>query len=374
MLDLTIVPVKGKRMLRQFIQFPLDLYKDCDKWVPAFEDDEYKSLGPENPSLAFCERELYLALRGEKVVGRVAAIINHNANKKWGEEVVRFGWIDFIEDFDVAKALVDQVADWGKARGCTRIKGPLGFTDMDREGLLVEGFENESPFTVIYNYPYYGEYLERLGFTKDADWTQRFIDFSGPLPAMFQYASLVEKRYGLRIYRADSLRKMSRRGREMFHVLNDAFAGLYEYSQLSEEQIDGYVKQYVPVLHKDMVALVVNEEDKLVAFTVTMPHISAGVRKAKGRIFPFGWLHILPWLNPRKNHMAEGLLIGVLPEYQAKGAALLMFKYLHENFIRLGIKRMLLNPQLEDNHKVQTLFGDYNPQPYQRRRSYAKEI
>ncbi len=374
MLDLTIVPVKGKRMLRQFIQFPLDLYKDCDKWVPAFEDDEYKSLGPDNPSLAFCERELYLALRGEKVVGRVAAIINHNANKKWGEEVVRFGWIDFIEDFDVAKALVDQVAGWGKARGCTRIKGPLGFTDMDREGLLVEGFENESPFTVIYNYPYYGEYLERMGFTKDADWTQRFIDFSGPLPAMFQYASLVEKRYGLRIYRADSLRKMSRRGREMFHVLNDAFAGLYEYSQLSEEQIDGYVKQYVPVLHKDMVALVVNEEDKLVAFTVTMPHISAGVRKAKGRIFPFGWLHILPWLNPRKNHMAEGLLIGVLPEYQAKGAALLMFKYLHENFIRLGIKRMLLNPQLEDNHKVQTLFGDYNPQPYQRRRSYAKEI
>lgn len=374
MLNLTIVPVTGKHLLRQFIQFPLDLYKDCDKWVPAFEDDEYKSLGPDNPSLAFCERELYLALRGEKVVGRVAAIINHKANKKWGEEVVRFGWIDFIEDFDVAKALVDKVADWGKARGCTKIKGPLGFTDMDREGLLVEGFENESPFTVIYNYPYYGEYLERLGFTKDADWTQRFIDFSGPLPAMFQYASLVEKRYGLRIYRADSLRKMARRGREMFHVLNDAFAGLYEYSQLSEEQIDAYVKQYVPVLHKDMVALVVNEEDKLVAFTVTMPHISAGVRKAKGRIFPFGWLHILPWLNPRKNHMAEGLLIGVLPEYQAKGAALLMFKYLHENFIRLGIKRMLLNPQLEDNHKVQTLFGDYNPQPYQRRRSYAKEI
>lgn len=374
MLNLTIVPVTGKHLLRQFIQFPLDLYKDCDKWVPAFEDDEYKSLGPGNPSLAFCDRELFLAFRGEEVVGRVAAIINHNANKKWGEEVVRFGWIDFIEDFDVAKALVDQVADWGKARGCTKIKGPLGFTDMDREGLLVEGFENESPFTVIYNYPYYGEYLERLGFTKDADWTQRFIDFSGPLPAMFQYASLVEKRYGLRIYRADSLRKMARRGREMFHVLNDAFAGLYEYSQLSEEQIDAYVKQYVPVLHKDMVALVVNEEDKLVAFTVTMPHISAGVRKAKGRIFPFGWLHILPWLNPRKNHMAEGLLIGVLPEYQAKGAALLMFKYLHENFIRLGIKRMLLNPQLEDNHKVQTLFGDYNPQPYQRRRSYAKEI
>ena len=371
---LEIVPVQGRRMLKQFIDFPLSLYKGCDKWVPALEDDEYKSLGDKNPSLAFCERELYLALRQGKVVGRIAAIINHNADKKWGEKVVRFDWIDFVEDFEVAKALVDTVAAWGRERGAQKIKGPLGFTDMDREGLLVEGFEKESPFTVIYNYPYYGEYLERMGFTKDADWTQRYIEFSSTLPPMMQYASLVEKRYGLHIYTANTIRKMARRGREMFHVLNEAFAQLYEYSKLSEEQIDGYVKQYVPVLNKDMVALVVNEEDKLVAFTVTVPHISSGIRKAKGRIFPFGWMHILPQLNPRKNHEAEGLLIGVLPEYQAKGAALLMFKYLHENYIRLGIKRLYLNPQLEDNHKVQTLFGDYNPQPYQRRRSYVKVL
>ena len=374
MQNLTIVPVQGKQMLRQFIQFPLDLYKDCDKWVPAFEDDEYKSLGNENPSLAFCDRELYLAMSGKKVVGRVAAIINHNANKKWGEEVVRFGWIDFIEDFEVAKALIDKVIEWGKVRGAQKVKGPLGFTDMDREGLLVEGFEKESPFTVIYNYPYYAEYLERMGFTKDTDWTQRVIEFSDTLPPMMQYADLVEKRYGVHLYRASTLKKMARRGREMFHVLNDAFAGLYEYSKLTEEQIDGYVNQYVPVLNKDMVAFVVNDKDELVAFTVTMPHISAGVRKAKGKILPFGWIHILPQLNPKRNHIAEGLLIGVLPEYQAKGAALLMFKYLHENYIKLGIKQLLLNPQLEDNHKVQTLFGDYNPQPYQRRRSYVKEI
>ncbi len=375
MQDLTIVPVQGKRMLRQFINFPLDLYKKCDKWVPALEDDEYKSLGPDNPSLEFCERELYLAFSGKKVVGRVAAIINYNANKKWGEEVVRFGWIDFIEDFDVAKALIDKVIEWGKARGAQKIKGPLGFTDMDREGLLVEGFEKESPFTVIYNYPYYGEYLERMGFVKDTDWTQRIVEFSDQLPPMMKYADLVEKRYGVHLYRASTLKQMARRGREMFHVLNDAFAGLYEYSKLSEDQIDGYVKQYVPVLNKDMVAFVVNDKDELVAFTVTMPHISSGVRRAKGRIFPFGWIHILPQLNPNRNHIAEGLLIGVLPEYQAKGAALLMFKYLHENYIRLGIKQLLLNPQLEDNHKVQTLFGDdYNQKPYQRRRSYVKEL
>ena len=374
MQNLTIVPVEGKRMLRQFIQFPLDLYKDCDKWVPAFEDDEYKSLGADNPSLAFCEKELYLAFRGEEVVGRIAAIINHNANKRWNENTVRFGWFDMVEDFEVACALVNKVAEWGKARGAEKIKGPLGFTDMDREGLLVEGFENESPFTVIYNYPYYGEFLERMGFRKDADWTQRYIEFSEQLPPMMKYASLVEERFGVHLYRAKTLKQMARRGREMFDVLNSAFAGLYEYSKLSDEQIDGYVKQYVPVLNKDMVAFVVNDEDQLVAFTVTMPHISAGVRKAKGRLLPFGWLHILPQLNPRRNHIAEGLLIGVLPEYQAKGAVMLMFKYLHENYIKLGIKRLLLNPQLEDNHKVQTLFGDYHPQDYQRRRSYVKEL
>ena len=369
-----IVPVRGRHMLKQFIRYPIGLYKDCPQWVPAFEDDEIKSLSDQNPSLAFCERELYLARRDGMIVGRIAAIINHNANRKWNENTVRFGWFDVEENYETACALVDAVAAWGRERGATRIKGPLGFTDMDREGLLVEGFEKESPFTVIYNYPYYGEFLERMGFCKDADWTQRFIEFDDRLPPMMQYADLVEKRYGVHLYRAKTLKQMARRGREMFHVLNDAFAGLYEYSKLSEEQIDGYVKQYVPVLNKDMVAFVVNDQDRLVAFTVTMPHISAGVRKARGRILPFGWMHILPQLNPRKNHIAEGLLIGVLPEYQAKGAALLMFKYLHENFIKLGIKRMLLNPQLEDNHKVQTLFGDYHPQEYQRRRSYRKEL
>ena len=372
--NLEIVPVSGRKMLKQFIRFPLDLYKGCENWVPAFEDDEFKALGPDNPALAFCERELYLALQGGKIVGRVAAIINKKANEKWKENTVRFGWIDFIEDFEVAKALIDTVAEWGRARGAVKIKGPLGFTDMDREGLLVDGFEKESPFTVIYNYPYYPEYLERMGFTKDVDWTQRVIDLPDQLPAMMQYADLVEKRYGVHIYRPPHFKQMVRRGREMFDVLNTAFAGLYEYSKLTDEQIDGYVKQYAPVLNKDLVAFVVNDEDKLVGFTVTAPHLSAAVRKAKGRILPFGWIHLLPAIFSKKTETVEALLIGVLPEYQAKGAALLMFKYLHENFLRLGIKHMLLNPQLEDNHKVQTLFGEYDPKPYQRRRSYVKAI
>lgn len=371
----SIVPVRGRKMLLDFIRFPFDLYKNCPEWVPPFEDDEIKSLTDVNPSLAFCEKEIYLAMKDRKIVGRVVAIINHKANEKWGEKVVRFGWLDFVDDIDVLRQLIDAVAQWGRERGAEKIKGPLGFTDMDREGLLVEGFEYESPFTVIYNYPYYGQYLEELGFVKDVDWTQRIIELPDQLPPMFQYADLVEKKFGVHIYRASTLRKMARRGREMFHVLNDSFADLYEFSKLTEDQIDGYVKQYVPVLNKNLVAFVVNDADELVGFTVTAPHISRAVRKAKGRIFPFGWIHLLPALSPKRHDTVEALLIGVLPEYQAKGAALLMFKYLHENYIRLGIKRMLLNPQLEDNHKVQALFGDgYTTHVFQRRRSYVKAL
>ena len=364
--------VSGKKDLLKFIRFPFKLYENCPQWVPPFESDEINSLSPDNPSLAFCDREIYLAYRDSQIVGRVVAIMNHNANKKWGEKVVRFGWLDFVDDIDVLKALIDKVIEWGKERGATKVKGPLGFTDMDREGLLVDGFGNDCPFTVIYNYPYYGEYLEKLGFSKDADWTQRVIDLPDQLPAMFQYAPLVQKRFGLRTLEPKSNRELVKWGREMFHVLNDAFAPLYEYSRLSEEQIEGYVKQYVPIMNKDLVALVVNEEEKLVGFTVTMPSISKAVRKAKGRLFPFGFIPVLRSL--KKNDTIEALLIGVLPEYQGKGANVLMFKHIHENCIRLGIKRMLLNPQLEDNVKVQTLFGEYNPQPYMRRRSYVLDL
>ena len=370
--DIIVTPVHGRCQLLKFIRFPFKLYKNCPQWVPPFESDELSTLSEKNPSLAFCERELYMAFRDGKTVGRVAAIMNRKANEKWGEKVVRFGWIDFIEDIEVAKALVDKVAEWGKARGAEKIKGPLGFTDMDREGLLVEGFENDSPFTVIYNYPYYGEYLERLGFRKDADWTQRVVELSDTLPPMFRYADLVEKRYGLTIYRPENRRDMLAKGKEMFHVLNEAFAPLYEYSKLSEEQIDAYVKQYVPIMNKDLVALVQDAEGRIVGFCINMPSISKAVRKAKGRLFPFGFIPVLRAL--RRNDTIEALLIGVLPEYQGKGANVLIFKYIHENCIRLGIKRMLLNPQLEDNVKVQSLFGEYDPKPYMRRRSYVREL
>ena len=252
----SIREVSSRKDLRTFITFPEKLYKDCENWVPSLISDEFDTLGDKNPALEFCERRYFLAFQGDKTVGRVAAIINHNANRDWKEEVVRFGWIDFIEDLDVVIALTDAVAAWGRARGCTKIKGPLGFSDFDKEGLLVEGYEHLSPFTVIYNYPYYGELLEKAGFRKDVDWTQKIVDIPGQIPPQFQYTDLIEKRFGLHQVTGSSMKELGKRyGLEIFHLVNKAFAELYEFTPFSDAQIEGYVKAYLPILNKDFISI-----------------------------------------------------------------------------------------------------------------------
>ncbi|MBO4264214.1 MAG: N-acetyltransferase [Bacteroidales bacterium] len=287
--------------------------------------------------------------------------------------MVRFGWIDFIDDAGVVRALVDAVVAWGKARGCTRIKGPLGFSDMDKEGLLVEGFDQLAPFTVIYNYPYYGPRLEELGFVKDADWTQKIVDIPDVVPQV-QYAALVEKRFGLRAVSGMSMKAMGRRyGKELFHLINTAFAELYEYTPMSDRQIDGYLKSYLSILNPDFVSIIVDADDHVAGFAITVPSLSRAFRKARGRLFPFGFIPILRAL--RKTDTIEALLIGVLPQYQGKGASIMIFKDLLESCHRYGVTRMLANPQLETNKKVQSVFSDiFETHEFMRRRSYAREI
>ena len=372
--ETTIVPVQGKKLLKAFIRFPLALYKNCKNLVPPFERDEFNSIGPDNQSLEFCEKVLYLVYRDQQIVGRVAGIINHNANRRWKEEVVRFGWIDFIDDLDVVRLLIDSVAAWGKARGCEKIKGPLGFSDMDKEGLLVEGFDHVSPFTVIYNYPYYPDRLEQLGFVKDADWTQKIVDIPiGDVPQL-QFAPLVEERFGLHPVTGMSMKEMSRKyGVDLFHLINTSFAELYEYSPLSDKQIESYLKVYIPILNKDFVSVIVDADDQVAGFAFCVPSLSQAFRKAKGKLFPLGFIHILQAL--RKNDSIDALMIGVLPQYQGKGASLLIFKYLLDSCHKYGITRMYANPQLETNHKVQSIFDDLmETHEFQRRRSYVKAL
>ena len=371
---LTVRTVKNRRDLRRFITFPERLYHGDPNYVPSLHSDEYDALGDRNPALDFCERELYLAFRDGRIVGRVAAIINHNANQRWHEEVVRFGWIDFIDDAEVVRALIQAVSDWGKARGCVKIKGPLGFSDLDKEGLMIEGFDCLAPFTVIYNYPYYATRLEELGFVKDADWIQKIVDIPAEEVPQMQYASVIEQRFGLRAVTGMSMKAMGKKyGMDLFHLINESFAELYEYSPLTDRQIETYLNVYLPILNKDFVAVIVDADDQVAGFGFCVPTLSRAYQKAKGRLFPFGFIPILRAL--RKTDTIEALMIGVLPQYQGKGASLLIFKYLLDSCHRYGVTRMLTNPQLEDNLKVQSVFdGILETHEFQRRRSYVKAL
>jgi len=373
-MSVEIKTVRNRQDLRRFVDFPEKLYKDCDNWVPALRGDEFDTFDPKkNGAYDYCESECYLAVREGEVVGRVAAIINHHANRDWGEEIVRFGWLDFIEDKEVLKALLDAVVAWGKARGCTKVKGPWGFTDMDKEGLLVEGFEHLSPFTCLYNYPYYDRLLQELGFSKDVDWTQRIAKVTDQLPPMFQFAGLIEQRYGLHVFQARSTKELADRyGLAIFHMYNETFAPLFQFTPLTDKQIDRYLKTYVPILRPEFVSICLDKDDRPVGFTFCVPSLAKAVKKARGRLFPLGFVHILRAL--RRNDTLEALMIGVLPEYQGKGANVLMFKHIHENALKFGIDKMILNPQLEENFKVQSLFEQYETEPFMRRRAYSKKI
>lgn len=373
-MSVTIEAVRSRKELKKFITFPELLYKGCENWVPALRGDEFDNFNPKkNGAFEYCEAQCWLAYKNGRLAGRVAAIINHRANELWKDETVRFGWLDFIEDEEVLKALLDKVAEYGKARGCVSMKGPLGFTDMDKEGLLVEGYGNLCPFTCLYNYPYYDTLLTKLGFTKDVDWTQRIVKISDQLPPMFQYADLVEKRYGVHIVKVKSMWEMNRRyGMELFHMYNEAFAPLFQFTPITDRQIKMYLATYIPILDKDFVAVCVNDEDKPVGFAFCVPSLAKAVKKSNGKLFPLGLFRILKAL--RRNDTLECLMIGILPEYQGKGVPVLLFEHIHKNCLKRGVKTMLLNPQLEENFKVQTLFEQYETAPYMRRRSYMKNL
>ena len=373
-MSVSIQKASSRRQLRKFIDFPEKLYRGCENWVPPLRGDEFDTFNPRrNGAYEFCEAECYLAFRGSEIVGRVAAIVNHKANEIWGMKVVRFGWLDFIEDEEVLSSLVDSVREFGRVRGCTFVKGPLGFTDMDKEGLLVEGFQYLSPFTCLYNYPYYDTLLQKIGFSKDVDWTQKLVHLGSEMPPTYKFASLVEERTGLHIGKFRSTAEMARKcGKEIFHLYNEAFAPLFQFTPLTEKQIGRYLKTYVPILDTDFTAVCLDADEKPVGFAFCVPSLAAAVKKSRGRLLPFGIFRILRAL--KHNDTLDALLVGVLPQYQGTGATLLLFKHIHENCERRGIDKIIMNPQLEDNVKVQMLVKDYEHEVLMRRRAYISEL
>ena len=374
----TIKKVSDRRDLKRFIRFNYELYKNNPYSVPDLYDDMLRTLDKKkNAAFEFCEADYFLAYKDGRLAGRVAAIINHRANQTWNKKEVRFGWIDFTDDAEVSEALIRTVEQWGKQRGMTQIQGPLGFTDMDAEGMLIEGFDQLGTMATIYNYPYYPAHMERLGFRKDADWVEFKIYIPDAIPDKHRRISeLVQRKYGLKIKKYTSGKAIARDyGQAIFRLINEAFAPLYGYSALSQRQIDQYVKMYLPILDLRMVTLVTDADDQLIAVGISMPSLSRALQKAHGRLLPFGWYHLLKALYfKRRSHVLDLLLVAVKPEYQNKGVNALLFSDLIPVYQQLGFEYAESNVELELNGKVQAQWDYFKTEQHKRRRAFIKEI
>ncbi|MCD8029452.1 MAG: N-acetyltransferase [Bacteroides sp.] len=377
-MSVSIQKVNTSAELKKFIRFNYELYKNTPYSVPDLYDDMLATFNKKrNAAFEFCEAEYFLAYRDGKLVGRVAAIINHKANEVWNKKEVRFGWIDFIDDPEVSEALLKTVEEWGKSKGMDHIQGPLGFTDFDAEGMLVEGFDQLSTMATIYNYPYYPEHMEQLGYKKDADWVEFKIYIPDDIPEKHKRISqLVQKKYNLKIKKYSSAKKIAQDyGQAIFELMNEAYKPLYGYSPLSQRQIDQYVKMYLPIVDLRMVTLITDQEDKLVGVGVSMPSLSVALQKAKGRLLPFGWFYLLKALfMKRRSQVLDLLLVAVKPEYQNKGVNALLFSDLIPIYKKLGFVYAESNPELEMNGKVQAQWEYFKTEQHKRRRAFVKKI
>ena len=377
-MSVEIKKVTTKSELKRFIRFNYEFYKDNPYSVPDLYDDMLNTFSPKkNAAFEFCEADYFLALRDGKIVGRVAAIINRRANETWNRKTVRFGWIDFIDDMEVSTALIDTVKQWGKERGMTEIEGPLGFTDMDAEGMLVEGFDQLSTMATIYNYPYYPQHMERLGLSKSADWVEMKIYVPDAIPEKHRRISeIIAKRYNLHIRKLKSKKEVRQSGvaHDIFRLINDAYTPLFGYSRMTERQIDQYVKMYVPVLDLRMVSIVENEQNEIVAVGISMASLSRALQKAKGRLLPFGWFHLLKALMWKRPKVLDLLLVAVRPDYQGKGVNALLFTDLIPVYKELGFEYAESNPELEMNEKVQNQWQYFKTEQHKRRRCFKTDI
>ena len=373
--------VSDKSGLKQFIRFYYDLYRDSKYAVPFLAYDELFTLSPKkNPSFECCDAQYFMAFRDGKPVGRVAAIINRRANERWDRKLVRFGWFDFVDDIEVSKALLQSVEDWGKSQGMTEIAGPLGFTDMDREGMLIEGFEEIATVYVNYNYPYYPKHMEQMGgWQKDNDYMEFHVKVPEKVPEKFaKLSEMIERRHNLHT------RKFTRHelidegmGREIFHMINETYKDLYGYSELSQNQINQLVSAYIEKADLNLVTGVVdgNDNNKLVGFGITFPSFARAMQKSRnGSLWPFTWWHVLRAVKWHKTDTVDLLLIGVLPEYRAKGANALIFNELIQRFQDYGFKWAEAMQQMETNTGVQSHWQYLESRQHRRHRCFCKTL
>ena len=381
MSSIQIKRVETKKDLKRFIEFHYDLYKGNPYDVPNLYSDEVNTLSKnKNAAFDFCEAEYYLALKEGKIVGRVAAIINHKANEKWKKKDVRFGWIDFIDDIEVSRALLKAVEEYGRKKGMDDIVGPLGFTDMDPEGMLTWGFDKLGTMATIYNYEYYPQHMEKLGgWEKDNDYVEYYLVVPEKSPEKYtKIAEMVEKRYNLHV------RKLTKKdifqggyGKKLFDLINLTYSDLYGFSELTDRQIDQYVKMYFPLADLDLVTVIEdgNKDNQLAGLGITIPSLSHALQKCRrGRLFPFGWWHLLRAIKFHKTDGVDLLLMGFLPEYRSKGANALLFADLIPRYVNYGFKWGETQVEMESNEGVQSQWGPLDPINHKKRRCYRRSL
>ena len=368
-----IKEVLSRGELKQFIRFPFSLYENHPCWVPPLVFDELNTLRRDkNPAFEYCEAKYWLAIKDGKIAGRIAGIINHKYIEKWGNRYARFGWVDFVDDLEVAGALFGAVEQWAREKGMAGIHGPLGFTDMDHEGMLVEGFDELGTLAAIYNHPYYPKRVESLGYSKDVDWVEFEIKIPDRLPEKAERVErIVTRKLGVRALTAKNAKEILPYAKELFAVLNAAFAPIYAFVPLTDRQVDMYVKQYFSFIKPEFTKVLLDADGKVAGFVIGMPSLSRAMQKARGRLLPFGFLHLLAAM--RKPRTIDLYLGAIRPDLQGKGADALLMTEMTRSAIASGIVSAESNIELEDNLKVQSHWKYYDARQHKRRRCYIKK-
>jgi hypothetical protein len=373
-MEIQLKEVNTLRELKQFVSFQYLLYRDNKYWVPPLRTDELQSLRKDkNPAFDFCEAKYWLAYKNGKIVGRIAGIINKKYNEKWNEKAARFGWFDFIDDTEVSSALLHAVEVWARTNGMNCIHGPLGFTDMDGEGTLVEGFEEVGTFGAIYNYPYYPEYIERAGYSKDIDWVEYEVTMHPEIPEKIErMAKIALQRNNLTVLKVKKAKEITPYAKDIFYVLNETYRDLYGFVELSDRQIDMYVKQYFNFIISEYVPIVLDSHNRVAAFGIAMPSLSKALQKCNGRLFPFGFIRVLRAM--KNNRKVDLYLTAVRPDMQNKGVNAILIHETNKVFIKNKIEKVETNRELESNAKVQAQWRFYETRQHKRRRCYKKNL
>ncbi|MBK8562610.1 MAG: hypothetical protein IPN76_04510 [Saprospiraceae bacterium] len=367
----TIHEASSRSEVLEFLKFPFELYKDNPYWVPPLIHDDMVTLR-KNPAFEYCDKCYWVAKKNGKIVGRIAGILSKAENQKTGKKLARFGWIEFIDDREVSTLLFKTVENWARQKGMNQIHGPLGFTDLDREGMLIEGFDELGTFATMYNHPYYLTHLEANGYGKSTDWVEFEIDVPTEIPPrMAEFSKKVAERFELHQLEG-SRSQLKPYAPKIFGLINKAYHDLYGTVTLTDAQIKFYTEQYFTFIKTDFVSIILDKQDEVIAFGLTMPSLSKAVQKAKGKLLPFGFLHILG--SMRKNDRADFYLIAIDKEYQRKGVHIMIFEKILKNYQKFGIKKVETNPELETNIHVQAIWKDYNPRQHKRRRCFIKNL